>query len=282
MKKDLIISSLSKNYLWSELKCWINSIKKTTYSGDILFFCYNFDGTEDTLQKLKDHNIEVVLPNNTYLGEGCDKFVFNSGHITKDNSHIAIHNVRFFHIWQYLNECNIDYDRIINTDIRDIVFQYNPSDWLDKNLKKNILAPCEEVLYKNQNWNITNSFKSFGPYVYEYILKESFVCNAGSFAAKKEQFKNLCIINYLMSNNTGINADQAGLNVLFNVLKNDTQLARMNDGWAFQAGGVNDSKDYYQIKNDVIYTKESNVPYCILHQYDRVPELKTLINKKYD
>ena len=161
MKKDLIISSLSKNYLWSELKCWINSIKKTTYSGDILFFCYNFDGTEDTLQKLKDHNIEVVLPNNTYLGEGCDKFVFNSGHITKDNSHIAIHNVRFFHIWQYLNECNIDYDRIINTDIRDIVFQYNPSDWLDKNLKKNILAPCEEVLYKNQNWNITNSFKSF-------------------------------------------------------------------------------------------------------------------------
>ena len=31
MKKDLIISSLSKNYLWSELKCWINSIKKTNF-----------------------------------------------------------------------------------------------------------------------------------------------------------------------------------------------------------------------------------------------------------
>ena len=31
MKKDLIISSLSKNYLWSELKCWINSIKKTHF-----------------------------------------------------------------------------------------------------------------------------------------------------------------------------------------------------------------------------------------------------------
>jgi hypothetical protein len=85
-----------------------------------------------------------------------------------------------------------------------------------------------------------------------------------------------------MSNNTGVNADQAGFNILLNLFKNEVQIARMSDGWAFQAGGVSDIKNYYQIKDDIIYTKDSDIPYCILHQYERISELKTLINKKYD
>jgi hypothetical protein len=204
-------------------------------------------------------------------------FVVNA--FNKSNSHIAIHNVRFFHTWQYLVENQLEYNRVINTDIRDIVFQYNPSDWLDKNFTKNILGPCEEVLYKNQDWNINNSIRSFGPYIYEYILKENFVCNAGSFATKFESFKNIAIIDYLMSNNTGVNADQAGFNILLNLFKNEVQIARMSDGWAFQAGGVKNPKDYYEFKNNIVVNRENGVPYCILHQYDRIPEMVNVVEK---
>ena len=110
---------------------------------------------------------------------------------------------------------------------------------------------CEEVLYKNQDWNINNSIRSFGQYIYEYILKENFVCNAGSFVTKFESFKNIAIIDYLMSNNTGVNADQAGFNILLNLFKNEVQIARMSDGWAFQAGGVKNPKDYYTFKDNI-------------------------------
>ena len=277
--KDLIITSISSNYSWNDLKNWIFSIKKTTYSGDILFVCYNYNGDEEILQKVKSYGIDIIIPNNTYMGELCDQFVFNSGHINKSNSHIAIHNVRFFHTWQYLVENQLEYNRVINTDIRDIVFQYNPSDWLDKNFTKNILGPCEEVLYKNQDWNINNSIRSFGPYIYEYILKENFVCNAGSFVTKFESFKNIAIIDYLMSNNTGVNADQAGFNILLNLFKNEVQIARMSDGWAFQAGGVKNPKDYYEFKNNIVVNRENGVPYCILHQYDRIPEMVNVVEK---
>jgi len=281
--KDLIVSSISKNYTWNDIQLWITSLKKTDYSGDILFFCYNFDGSEELLGKLKEAGIEIVIPNNTYRGVECGTFVFDSGLCTKDNSHMVIHNVRFFHTWQYLQECQIEYNRVVNTDIRDIVFQLNPTSWLNENLKNKILAPCEEVLYKNQNWNIQNSIQSFGPYVYSYLLMEKFVCNAGSFVADFETYKTICLVNYLMSCNTGINADQAGFNVLLNsVFKGMVQLTRMEDGWAFQAGGVSDPQNYYEVENGIVVTKVSKRPYCLLHQYERIPELNKIITTKYE
>jgi hypothetical protein len=281
MKKDLIVTSISSNYSWNDLKNWIHSLYKTTYKGDVLCVCYNYNGNEEILQKIKSYGIEIIIPNNTYTGDQCDQFIFNSGHINKSNSHIAVHNVRFFHTWQYLVESQLEYNRVINTDIRDIVFQYNPSEWLDKNFHGELLAPCEEITY-TESWNYSNAVKSFGPYVHEYYLKSNFVCNAGTFAAKYETFKIVCLVNYLISCNTGINADQVGMNILFNSLKN-VQLARMTDGWALQVGGViQNVLNHTQIEDNKFYVKDKKEQFCIIHQYDRIPEFKKMIDNTYE
>ena len=112
---------------------------------------------------------------------------------------------------------------------------------------------------------------------------EKFVCNAGSFVADFETYKTICLVNYLMSCNTGINADQAGFNVLLNsVFKGMVQLARMEDGWAFQAGAPESPQNYYEVENGIVVTKVSKRPYCLLHQYERIPELNKIVRAKYE
>ena len=50
-----------------------------------------------------------------------------------------------------LKQLNREYRYMITTDVRDVVFQHNPSDWLKKNLKKNILVSTENVLYEHES-----------------------------------------------------------------------------------------------------------------------------------
>ncbi len=279
--KDLLIGTISNNYTWDGIKYWINSIKKTSFSGDILLLCYNFDGTEEILQKIKEHDIAIMIPNNTYEGELCNKFIWNSGELNPNNTHLSIHMVRFFHIWQFLTESNSNYNHIISTDVRDIVFQKNPSDWLAANLKKDMLAPSEGALYKNQAWNLNNARNAFGPYVLEYILKNTFVINGGSFAGKQEAFKCFCLMWFFMAKHAG-SADQAGLNILLTLLPHHVQTAHLTDDWALQCGAVTNIQDYFDIDNTFVLNKATKEPYCILHQYERVPVLKTLLEKTYE
>ena len=64
--------------------------------------------------------------------------------MTRENAYRLVHNLRFFHIWHLLSQFEKEgrkYDRLITTDVRDVMFQGNPSEWLDANQEKPIIAP---------------------------------------------------------------------------------------------------------------------------------------------
>lgn len=281
--KDLIVTTISKNYVWTDINNWISSLKETSYKGDVLVIAYNFDDNHSHLNKLRDMGVIVLTPNNTYRGETINDFVWHSGEVNTSNANKLIHNVRLFHLWQYFTETGSDkeYNRVIFTDGRDVYFQNNPSDWLDAKMEKDIIVPSEGITYEHEQWNRNNLLVNYGPYVYEYLLKERVACNVGTFACNASIVKDLCLILYFMSNNTG-HADQPSFNILTNtLLKDKCQWVDYNDAWALQIGTiVNNLTDYVEIDNGIISTKSKEL-YCLVHQYDRIPDLKKFIDDKF-
>lgn len=277
MKKDLIVTTISSNYAWVDIKNWLHSIKNTNYQGDILVIAYNFQLQDTFIQKLQQAGCIVITPTTDYRGEYRETFLTHSGYVTPQNANELVHNMRLFHLWQYLTETDSDteYNRIIFTDGRDVIFQTNPTDWLNKNMTKDILVPSEGVLYKDQPWNRDNALKNYGGYIYEYLLKDRYVANVGTFACTASVCRDLCVILYLMSNNTG-HADQPSFNILTStLLKDKCQWVDYNDSWAFQIGAiVEDISQYSEERNNILYTKTNGEPYCIVHQYDRILHLK--------
>jgi hypothetical protein len=103
---------------------------------------------------------------------------------------------------------------------------------------------------------------------------------------------------FMVSNSTshhitgGGGPDQAALNVLLNMkpYKDITNFAMSEDGYAAQLGTTGPQiKDKYGNKlvenapiliNDMVCTS-NGTPFAIVHQYDRVPEWKKVIESKY-
>jgi len=283
MKKDLIITTISDNYVWIDIKNWFYSLKRTGFEGDILILGYNFQSEDhEFLRQLRLAGANIILPKNDYRAENTKFFEWHSGKVNPNNANKLIHNVRLFHIWQYFTETNSadKYRRVIFTDGRDIVFQSNPTEWLDINLNKDILVPSEYVTYENEPWNQNNAMINYGPYIYHYILKNKPACNVGSFACTAEICADFCLIMYLMANNIG-HADQPAFNILINTLLRDrTQTVDYRDSWALQIGAIiNNIHDIATFENGIISSRETNQAYCIIHQYDRVPEYKKYFDK---
>lgn len=285
-EKDLVITTISQNYQWNEIRNWICSLINTGYSGDILVVAYNFENDQhEYIQRLQELNVQnILIPTSDMQGNDVGKnFIWHSGLVTQQNAHLLIHNVRLFHIWQYLKECQISYRYIINTDSRDVIFQTNPSDWLTKNCSKSILVPSEGITYKSSPWNKLNLMKNFGVYVYEYFLEPKEVYNVGTFACDAKLMPDFCLIMYLMSVGVG-HCDQPSFNILTRgILQDACQVVGFKDSWALQIGAnINQLSDISYTKDRIVYCKHNNEPYCIVHQYDRVEELNGMINKKYE
>lgn len=278
--KDLVVTTISSNYEWSEIRNWICSLKDTGYSGDILVLAYNFVDTTH-LYKLQEMGAIVITPTVDYRGNEETNWIWHSGQVNTDNAHKLIHNVRLFHLWLYLGSCNEAYKHIIFTDSRDVYFQSNPSDWFSPGWGYEILVPSEGVLYHDQSWNANNMITNYGIYAMDH-MGGTIVRNVGTFACSGTIARDLLFTMYLMSKDTG-HADQPSFNILaFGLLRDKCMTVSYQDSWAFQIGAIVETwSNYCEIKNDIIYPIRNKVPFVIVHQYDRIPELKQMIDKRY-
>lgn len=294
MKRDLIIGGAS-NYTWDQLKYWVNSIRKSGFKGDVALVGTNY--TKETIDRLTDEGVILSL-----YGKKNEK-----GDITAPSNN-APHVERFFYLWNFLNETGPDtYRSVITTDTRDVVFQTNPSEWLEDNLIAHmIIASSEGMRYKNEPWGNQNLLETFGPYFHN-ILKEELIYNVGTIAGDFESVKGLLSFIFHLSVNRAIPiVDQAVYNFIINQppFLFDTMFSDNSHGWAIQLGTTlgavesgkgdlgtifkDDPAKYEQMYEDeqpviedgVVKTKEGK-PFCIVHQYDRVNGLREKIEQIY-
>jgi hypothetical protein len=270
--RDLIIGSIT-NYSVKDLLPWVESLNASGFNGDRYLVCYNID--YDTIEYLKKNGFILKL--------FCDipgqrRFT----HLPSRNFHICVD--RFYDMWCVLKSLKGKYRYIISTDVGDVIFQSNPSIWLENNLGDyKINAATESILYKDEiYWGATNMKQSFGIEVYQSV-KDNLIYNAGTISGCFDTIVDLFIVIYNMCQGFGTrNPDQAAYNVLLSLepYKSITKFNMSEDGWAAQLGtSMVDKFSNVLVEPSPIYENGEIVtskrqPFVIVHQYNRLPHLK--------
>ena len=276
--KDLIIGC-STNYDWPKLKYWINSVNKSGFTGDKVMILMNCDF--ETATKVSQAGFQIV-------GFGQDEnknLVYSSS--------MPVHVERFIHIYNYLKDKNYRY--VITTDVKDVVFQKNPSDFINENIgDKNLLFASESIRYKDEPWGNENLLQTFGPYVYEQFNNNE-IFNVGVVAGRGFAIRDLAMNIFISAINRPIPiCDQSTFNVMISMspYKETSLYLRSEDGWAAQLGTTADPNKVESfrpflleeepiMKNGKVCTSTGK-EFTIVHQYDRVPYWKSVIESIYE
>jgi hypothetical protein len=277
--KDVIVGC-STNYDWAKLKYWINSINESGFEGDKVLILMNCD--KETAQKVTDAGFSIIAFNQ-------DK----DGNLTYQ-SQLMVHVERFIHIYKLLKDN--DYRYVITTDVRDVIFQKNPVKWLEENLseQEDLVFSSESMKYKDEPWGRENITQCYGQGIYE-DFKNNTIFNVGVLAGRGHAMRDLALQLFLNCINRPIPiVDQAVFNVMISrhPYVKTSMYMKSEEGWACQLGTTADPSkiDSFRphllepspkLDGDKVVTSEG-IEYTIVHQYDRVPEWKKVIEAKYD
>lgn len=305
MAQDLIIGSIS-NYTYDQIEPWVNSIDKSGFSGIKAIIAYNCKA--DVIEKLQEKNFTIFAFEKDENGD----YVY-----TRENFSIVVE--RFAHMWYFISQLENEIDHIIATDVRDVVFQTNPSDYIDDLVvsgKSEIIVASENFLYKDESWNVNNMNCAFGPSVYQKVMDRPIYC-AGVIAGRKDVVLDLFLSIFMLCRGTsamtpgGGGPDQAALNVLLSTYAWNaiTKYETPETSWCCHLGttlsaiksGAGEIGQHYLrdpstldkfrsvalydddvvINDEDVVCNKNNEPYCIIHQYDRINGLKDKIERKY-
>ncbi len=275
--RDLIIGC-STNYDWSKLKYWINSINKSGFQGDKVMILMNCD--KDTVNKVVESGFSVI---------GFNKDV--EGNLIY-SSNMPVHTERFLHIYNYLK--NKDYRYVITTDVKDVIFQKNPIEFLEKEcVNKNLIFASESIRYKDEPWGDQNLKETFGQYIYDQF-KNNEIFNVGVLAGHGYAIRDLALNIFVSCLNRPIPiCDQSTFNFMIsqNPYTSLSKYTRSEEGWAAQLGTTGDPTKASQfgpvlleekpkLENGVVTTSKGEEFY-IVHQYDRVPSMRKALEEKF-
>ncbi len=295
MKK--LVFGVVDRYEYSQIEPWVVSLKKSGYEGDIGLLCYNIN--KDTLEKLNAQGVKLYAVNKD-----------NNGNTYYNDNNIMVS--RFCHTYQLLEKS--DYEYILFTDVRDVLFQCDPLSFPKNETPSELMLGSENIPYRLEAWNKNNMILAFGEDIYGRI-QDKFVNCAGVIGGRKEALLDFFCHIYLMCKNInphiegGGGPDQAAMNILSNLYpwKDRIKIFTGLDTWVCHAGttddaiydGTNENYMSFVYKNDIeayrllnkIETRKRPVlkdgmvcnheglPYAILHQYDRVASWAVLKDK---
>jgi len=289
--KDLIIG-VSDGYTWDKIKYWVNSINRSGFAGSKILVALNCG--KETIQTLRDNGVQVVSPEVDAEGNAAYQ------------SPIPVHVERFFHISHVLSELRDDQRPryVITTDVRDVVFQTDPSAWLERAVagasdrqagRLTLIAGSEGLKYKDESWGNNNLYQTFGPYIH-HTYKENTIYNVGTIAGTHDAVKDLTMMIFQMSINRPIPiVDQAVFNFLLqqSPYRATTLFADPDaSAWACQGGTLMDPakiagfrpkllcpEPLFDAEDTCVLTSRGQ-KYCIFHQWDRT-QFKDEIMRKY-
>lgn len=279
---NVIIGAID-NYTWEQIVPWINSLKQSGFGGEAFLICYRI--TDDIKQKIQDAGITVYSVNHDPFGKALI-------HNQKGRDTIS-HQIRFYHAFELLSRLGIEkLNKVVMTDVRDVIFQKDPFPYLEQQLKDNytLLASSEGQLYSNEAWGLDNLKQGFGPIIPTLLnLEESSIYNVGVIGGVAQDFANLCLILYEMSHRLFIPNDQSSFNVLIKtILKEKILLVNHDDPWAVHCGtcldpNKSDLNKLFQTKMPQIVDGNFLTPaggmYAMVHQWDRTEYAQHIIER---
>ena len=281
--QDLVISAVS-SYEYHRLENWVNSLNSCGFTGRKVMICFNV--SDYTVKKLTDNGIEVILASNKRNAD-------DNGFLYMENFGYQVPMARHFVNWYFLKKFT-DIRYIISTDCVDVVFQSNPSNWLEKNLgDKKLNCGGEGLKYKDEAWGNENMNNTFGPVIHSY-MQDKPIFNAGTMAGDYTTFIDFSMAVFLaIQYSKEPMPDQAGVNLMLSLepYKSITKFNDHDSNWACQCGTTVDPNKIDSFRPNLLcpepqfdgeYAVNSKGErYVLLHQYNRVPKWKEIIDKKY-
>jgi hypothetical protein len=263
-KPNLLIGAISANYSPSDIERWVTTSEWEDCERVLLV--YNIVSQDNPLLTyLKQHNVTVLQPNFDFWGNEISTFNHHTGVCNLENSYDLIHNIRFFHIWNYLQ--SESYEKVLITDVRDVYFNYNPFTRIPSD---KLIATSEELCYKDHNWNHTHLHYNLGVMGIS-TLSDELIYNVGVFGGSAELVRQIAADIYLLSVGKHKVADQTSFNYLIQTrYKHTTEFSRLEDKFAVHLHVVNEGLVKFNYKE----AKE----YAVIHQYDRFNNWETLQN----
>ena len=272
MSENFVIAG-ADNYTAAQIRPWCQSLRESGYNGRVIIVLYRHG--QDVLDECKRWNIEAYPA-------ARDSFeqLIQYGPETK------AHNLRFYHMWELMNFALIEGKNVLVTDISDVVFQRNP---FPHSLGESIIASSEGIKYKDEEWGANNLLQGFGPVIYE-AYKNNTIYNVGVLFGPFDRIKNLCLQIYEMTKRNYYPSDQSSYNIILNSLNNVVH-TNHSHAWACQIGTTADPTKSWlwerlidsqpSIVDGKAFNPELDIEYCIVHQWNRNPELKQAILERY-
>jgi len=283
--KNLLISSVDL-LGWDDARTWAVSLRESGYDGEAAVITYRVNDPNFSAFS-KELNIDLLPAEQDYNGQPIN-------HQEQPHHKTTVNRNRFFHMAWYLMQRPTTYDWVISTDLRDVVFQKNPNEfleiWESEPTAATILASSEGQLYRNEPWNAGDQQHAHGPIVWGYRMRNAVIHNAGVIAVRGHVAADLFLnIFFACKHNKQVAGDQAVYNLLLETAYRDKAITMThNTPWACQCHSAFSSPQLQEtfveplpyIKNGLCYTRNEE-PFTIVHQYDRIPELKSAVGKRY-
>jgi len=278
-KADLILAA-SQGYQWPEIRNWARSLRASGYTG--LAHVLLYDASPELISQLRALDIGVMKPMVNHLGMAP----------------VTARNDRFYHAWQCIDEMEpAKLERVIMTDIKDVVFQSDPSAWLDSNLgNKTIFVVSEGMRYCDEAWNRDNFIGCFGDAIWATDYRLETIYNCGVWGGTAQAAREMFLLIYLIGFGHPLQAagdwtDQAALNLVTRLgfIEENVRFIASEEGFAAQLGTFLDTANDYGpylkeprpvINGGKVYTA-GGLEYSIVHQYDRIPELAAAVTERY-
>lgn len=254
--KNVLIGAISGNYSVNDIKKWVES--SDSFNLSRLLLLYN-DENKDLKDYILSKNIDLIIPKYDAYNNEILKFETNTGMMNINSSYHIVHNIRFYHIWQYLLENALNFDKVLITDVRDVYFNDDP---FLKIPDDQIIVSSEVIRYDQEEWNERHLFNNLTMIGIETLHKNP-VYNVGVFGGNPELVKSLCKDIYLLSVGKPLVADQTSFNYLIQTsYKNFVLFTDLDNKFAVHLHVVANGKVKFDMKN---------IPYySIIHQHDRI------------
>ena len=266
------------NYSWKEFKNYAVSLDRCGFQGRRILFVHNISSAARTA--LAHLGFELI--------EYTPKKV------------VVVDRFKAIHDWLAENQEGLRY--VILSDIRDVVFQTDPSEWFEAHAgEAKIFGTSEFIFFRNESCNPFWVEQLYGRKTLDTLLaKEEVIC-AGTICGEAEAVKRLTLRIYESSTDRH-GDDQAALNVLLRTeFKDEMRIPTPEEGFVITVGWylIGTTNEHLHqgdtevgkrsnlrtnppvLRDGIVYPHGSETPYCVVHQYERGTRWEPEIDKKY-
>lgn len=295
-----IVFSAVRSYGFDCLQPFLKSLLDVGYKGEVCFFVD--DVSQDTISKLEAYNVRVIpfkslqlsipfrnrnvyfykmFPGliNSYRSLQLKKKKTNS--IKADSQYAArflpVTHSRFA-LWRnYLHEKREQFDNVLLTDCRDVIFQKHPFDW-DLDNKVHFFQESEKVKIKECRFNGPWIKTAFGEKMLTEIGDHPISCAGVTLGTTDavldylDKMTEYLTIPEKCHKDGGSGLDQGVHNMLVYKGKIKHFKLHQNELGPVLTMGQMDEEDFLENESGCLINKDKSIPH-ILHQYDRFPNI---------